>query len=69
MASEREIREKQEEQLFDNCLAQEFLKNGRTDELRTYLKTTNLRLKSGMADNEIELVEERAKKAFSEYQN
>lgn len=67
MVSEREMKEKQEEMLFDNCLAQEFLKNGKADALNVYLKTTSFRLKSGMSDNEIELVEERAKKAFAEY--
>lgn len=68
MASEREMKEKQEEMLFDNCFSQELLKKGKADKLGVYLKTTNHRLKSGMADNEIELVEERARKAAAEFE-
>ena len=65
MATEREMKEKQEEQYFDNCLSQEYLKNGKAAELSKYLEMASFRLKSGMSADEIDAVHERARQAYA----
>jgi hypothetical protein len=61
--TDRESKEKQEERLFENCLTLECIANGKMDALKPYLEMANLRIKSGMTQNEIELVQARAKEA------
>ena len=61
---DRELRKVQQESLFDNLLAQEYLKNGKASELNAYLESAENRLKSGMNPDEIEATEARAKKSY-----
>ena len=61
---DRELRKVQQESLFDNLLAQEYLKNNKSAELFSYLESAENRLKSGMNPDEIEATEARAKKSY-----
>lgn len=61
---DRELRKVQQESLFDNLLAQEYLKHGKASELGSYLESAENRLKSGMNPDEIESTEARAKKSY-----
>jgi len=65
MSNEREIKKQQEESLFDNRLAREFLLSGKIADLQYFLEMSGLRLKSGMTAEEIEAVEKRVKEAYN----
>lgn len=60
----KELSERQEMALFENNLAQAFLKNGKTESLAMYLKVSDKRLKSGMTADEIDAVKNRADEAY-----
>jgi hypothetical protein len=65
MSTEREMKKQQEEVLFENVLAQEFLANNKAQELASHLGMTELRLQSGMTAEEIDAVTKRAKEAYA----
>ena len=60
----RELQERQEQALFDNRLAQEFLAKGKAQELMKILEANEFRLSSGMTAEEIDAVTKRAEEAY-----
>ena len=60
----REFQKVAEDALFDNQLAQEFLKNGKASKLAEYLRGNEMRLHSGMTAEEIDAVKKRAADAY-----
>ena len=69
MASEREMKEKQEERLYENYFAQEMLKANKYNGYQQYLKVSSNRVKSGMSAEEIDAVKQRAVESAKEYEN
>jgi len=59
----KELQERQEQALFDNRLAQEFLAKGKSQELAKILQANEFRLCSGMTAEEIDAVIKRASEA------
>jgi len=69
MATEREMREKQEERLYENFFAQEMLAANKHNDYKQYLKVSSQRVKSGMTAEEIDAVKQRAIESAKEYNN
>lgn len=65
MASARELQERQEQALFDNKLSQQYLLDGKAEQLAAYLETQEQRLQSGMSSEEIDAVTKRAERAYA----
>jgi hypothetical protein len=63
MASEREMKQVQEDRLYENIFAQELINAGKVDSLKSYLMMMGEKSKNGMTADEIDAVHERAKKA------
>jgi len=64
MSTGRELQKQQEESLFDNVYAQQYVRAGKTKKLQAHLGAQEKRLQSGMTAEEIEAVTKRAKEAF-----
>ncbi|MCL2356742.1 MAG: hypothetical protein FWC70_06245 [Defluviitaleaceae bacterium] len=60
----REMQKMQEEALFENRLAQELLRKGKTQKLASVLEMNEMKLHSGMTAEEIDAVKKRAENAF-----
>jgi hypothetical protein len=69
MATEREMKEKQEERLYENFFAQEMLRTNKYSGYQQYLKVSSNRVKSGMTAEEIDAVKQRAIESANEYDN
>jgi len=67
MANEREIKEKQEDRLFENEFSQGMLRANKISEYKRYLQVTNAKTKSGMTAEEIDAVRKRAEEAVNAY--
>lgn len=63
MASEREMKEKQEDRLYEYYFAQEILNKGKPDIYKAYAVTMSEKAKNGMTADEVDAVKERAKNA------
>jgi hypothetical protein len=69
MASEREMKEKQEDRLFEYYFAQEILNSGKPEIYKAYTITMSEKAKNGMSAEEIDAVKERAKNAATSHLN
>ena len=67
MANEREIKEKQEDRLFENEFSQGMLRANKISEYKRYLQVTNAKTKSGMTAEEIDAVRKRAEESVNAY--
>ena len=67
MATEREIKEKQEDRLYEYYFAQEILNKGTPDIYKAYTETMSEKAKSGMTAEEIDAVKERARNAATSH--
>lgn len=63
MASEREMKEKQEDRLYEYYFAQEILNMGKPEIYKSYTITMSEKAKNGMTADEVDAVKERAKTA------
>jgi len=68
MAAEREMKEKQEDRLYEIFFAQEMLAADKISGYRQYLKVYSNKAKSGMTATEIDAVRQRAIDSSKEYQ-
>ena len=67
--TEREMKKVQEDGLFENFVAQEFVKAGKAQSLQSYLEVGAERSKNGMSNDEIDAVRQRAVTAFNAWKS
>lgn len=61
--TDRELRQVQEDRLYENLVAQTLLKKGKSLNLEQYLAMTEEKAQNGMTAEEIDAVKERVKRA------
>lgn len=67
MATEREMKEKQEDRLYEIFFAQEMLASDKLSGYRQYLNVSSNKAKSGMTATEVDAVKQRAIESAKEY--
>ena len=67
MATEREMKEKQEDRLFEIFFAQQMISANKLDSYRQYLNVSSNKAKSGMTATVVDAVKQRAIESANEY--
>jgi len=63
--TDREMKEKQEDRLYENLLASRLIKEGKTAKLQEYLGMMGVKAQNGMTADEIDAVSDRVNRAIA----
>jgi len=64
--TDREIKQTQEDRLYETLLVQKLADDGNLTALRMYLRVAGVKAKNGMGETEVDAVKERVNQAYSE---